>query len=189
MVSVGGLMIGWLTVGIAMVRGRRPSQQARTRHRNRTALLGIVLQGAGMELVFGWRRPPLGQSTLGWSLAALSVVTALVAAIFVLSAIRTLGRQWSLLPRVIDVHVLVADGPYAVVRHPIYTGLLGMLIATGLALGWSLAIPAAVVLYLAGAAVRIRIEEALLAQVFGDQYARYRARVPAILPFARRLAG
>ncbi|MGI9088170.1 MAG: methyltransferase family protein [Chthoniobacterales bacterium] len=53
----------------------------------------------------------------------------------VLAAVRTLGKNWSLAARVTTDHELIETGPYARVRHPIYTGMLGMLIADGLVFG------------------------------------------------------
>jgi protein-S-isoprenylcysteine O-methyltransferase Ste14 len=93
-----------------------------------------------------------------------------------------LGRMWSASPNVLQQHhELRTDGPYAVTRHPIYTGLLGMLLGTVLlnGLGVSLA------LLLVGAGVlatRIPIEERLMSRTFPDEYARYRKRVPRIVP-------
>jgi protein-S-isoprenylcysteine O-methyltransferase Ste14 len=48
-------------------------------------------------------------------------------------AVRTLGRQWSLVARLADQHELITTGPYAAVRDPIYTALFGLLLATGVA--------------------------------------------------------
>jgi protein-S-isoprenylcysteine O-methyltransferase Ste14 len=93
-----------------------------------------------------------------------------------------LGRMWSASPDTLQVsHELRTEGPYAVTRHPIYTGLLGMLLGSVLlnGLGVSLvflAIGAAVV------ATRIPIEERLMSKTFPEQYARYRKRTPRIVP-------
>jgi protein-S-isoprenylcysteine O-methyltransferase Ste14 len=108
---------------------------------------------------------------------------------FTLWARIRLGRMWSSAPNMLRVHhELRTDGPYAVTRHPIYTGLLGMLVGTVLAngLGDSLAllVAAAVVL-----AARIPIEERLMSETFPDEYARYRERVPRLVPGLRLLRG
>jgi protein-S-isoprenylcysteine O-methyltransferase Ste14 len=79
-------------------------------------------------------------------------------------------------------HELIVDGPYALVRHPIYTGILLALIGTALAVGeWR----AALAVVLAGAAFwrKLTIEEAVMRRQFGEAYARYAARVPALIPF------
>ena len=93
-----------------------------------------------------------------------------------------LGRMWSALPNRLKAHhELRTDGPYAITRHPIYTGLLGMILGTVLLNGLGvtlafLAVGAAVV------ATRIPIEERLMSRTFPDEYARYRERVPRLLP-------
>ena len=79
-----------------------------------------------------------------------------------ISAIRTLGQQWSLAARVVEGHKLVTQGPYSFVRNPIYSGMLGMLLATGLAVSHWLGLLAALVLFSLGTAIRVRSEAALL---------------------------
>jgi protein-S-isoprenylcysteine O-methyltransferase Ste14 len=79
-------------------------------------------------------------------------------------------------------HELVVDGPYAFVRHPIYTGILVALAGTAFAVGeWRGVLGVA----LAGAAYRrkLTIEEAVMRRQFGEAYARYAERVPALVPF------
>jgi protein-S-isoprenylcysteine O-methyltransferase Ste14 len=93
-----------------------------------------------------------------------------------------LGRMWSSSPNVLRTdHELRTDGPYAITRHPIYTGLIGMLLGTVLVngLGDSLAF---LVLGAAFLAARIPIEERLMSRAFPDEYARYRERVPRLVP-------
>ena len=83
---------------------------------------------------------------------------------FCFAAARALGKQWALMARVIEGHELIRQGPYAVVRNPIYLAMLGMLIATGMAVSrWSALVCAAIV-FAAGTAIRIRAEENLLRQ-------------------------
>jgi protein-S-isoprenylcysteine O-methyltransferase Ste14 len=183
--AITGAFSGWAVIGFAMIAGRRRSHGAEVRRRSAHGLIGIALQGIGFAIVFGWRRPPLGASAVDWGLGVVSVLLAWSGAAFVWWAFRALGRQWSLVPRVVEGHALIDRGPYAIVRHPIYLGMLGLLVATGLALGPSGTVLAAVAFYVAGTLVRIRMEEALLAGLFGDAYRRYAARVPAFLPFPR----
>jgi protein-S-isoprenylcysteine O-methyltransferase Ste14 len=79
------------------------------------------------------------------------------------------------------------EGPYAVTRHPIYTGILGMLLGTAVALGFG-AWLYVFVLVLVFFELRIRSEERLLNEVFPDAYAEYRRRVPGLIPRLRRLS-
>ena len=77
---------------------------------------------------------------------------------------------------------LVDSGPYRIVRHPAYGGLL--LMALGVVIGYSSAIGLAAipVLLLPGVAYRIRVEERLLAAQLGEVYAAYARRTRCIIP-------
>jgi protein-S-isoprenylcysteine O-methyltransferase Ste14 len=79
-------------------------------------------------------------------------------------------------------HELIRSGPYALVRHPIYTGLLLALIGTALMVGnWRALIGLAIMV---GAIVRkLKIEERFMTEQFGEAYARYRAQVAMLVPF------
>lgn len=93
-----------------------------------------------------------------------------------------IGRNWSGVITVKQDHALVRTGPYAIVRHPIYSGLMLAIIGSALArgdLGALLAI--AVVLY--AVLRRVRIEESWMSETFGQAYADYKARTRALIPF------
>jgi protein-S-isoprenylcysteine O-methyltransferase Ste14 len=93
-----------------------------------------------------------------------------------------LGHNWSgLVMMVRDGHQLVQTGPYAIVRHPIYTGLFFAILGTTLTLG-TLASWIAVASGLAGILIRVDVEERLMATEFGDAHAAYRARTRKLIP-------
>jgi protein-S-isoprenylcysteine O-methyltransferase Ste14 len=121
---------------------------------------------------------PLAQ----WAIALTAVVLAFASVLFGVAAIRVLGKQWSLVAKVVAGHVLIRSGPYRIVRHPIYLTMMGLLVATGIAFGKPLGIGLAVGVYLWGTWLRVRVEERLLLARFGDSYAQYAQEVPAILP-------
>jgi protein-S-isoprenylcysteine O-methyltransferase len=100
-----------------------------------------------------------------------------------ISAIRTLGQQWSLAARVLEGHKLVTEGPYSMVRNPIYTGMLGMLLATGLAVSHWIGLLIALVVFGFGTAIRVRSEAALLRETFGEEFEEYARKVPAVIPY------
>jgi protein-S-isoprenylcysteine O-methyltransferase Ste14 len=101
---------------------------------------------------------------------------------FAVWARRHLGRNWSGIVTVKQDHELIRTGPYALVRHPIYTGLLLAILGTAVAIGeWRGLI--AFVFITAGFVVKLRIEEKFMSETFGGQYVRYRAEVPALIPF------
>ncbi len=93
-----------------------------------------------------------------------------------------LGRNWSGTVTIKEEHELVTSGPYALVRHPIYTGLLIAFLGSALALGdWGGVLAFA----LAAAALwrKLRVEEGWMRQQFGDAYQAYSQRVAALVPF------
>jgi protein-S-isoprenylcysteine O-methyltransferase Ste14 len=98
------------------------------------------------------------------------------------SAVSTLGKQWAFAARLVEGHKLITEGPYAFVRNPIYAGMLGMLVATGLAMEHWTALDVAVVLFAVGLVIRVRSEEKLLRAAFGKEFEDYAKRVPAVLP-------
>ena len=103
---------------------------------------------------------------------------------FALWARFSLGTSWSIAPEVGGDRRLRTQGPYAVTRHPIYTGLLGMILGTALLAGLGQAI-LAVVAGLIVFSVKIHAEERLLLLNFPDEYPAYRQRVPQLVPGLR----
>ncbi len=100
----------------------------------------------------------------------------------VASAVSALGKQWALAARLVEGHKLITTGPYRFVRNPIYTGMLGMLVATGLAMEHWTGLIVGVVLFAVGLVIRVRSEEKLLRAAFGKEFEDYAERVPAVLP-------
>jgi protein-S-isoprenylcysteine O-methyltransferase Ste14 len=95
-----------------------------------------------------------------------------------------LGGNWSGIVTVKAGHELVTSGPYAIVRHPIYTGLLLAFVGSALARGeWRGLL--AVVIAFAALWRKLHVEERWMRERFGPQYAAYARRVPALIPFAR----
>jgi protein-S-isoprenylcysteine O-methyltransferase Ste14 len=118
-------------------------------------------------------------------LAIVAIVFAWLGGWLCFWSVQTLGKQWTLRARVIEGHELITAGPYGIVRNPIYLGLFGLILATGLVLATWWALAAGIVFYLVGTLVRIRAEEALLRETFGAQCADYASRVPAFVPRLR----
>ncbi len=122
------------------------------------------------------------------SLRAVGVAILLPFTAFTLWARVVLGTMWTSYAAAKDAHVLHTDGPYAITRHPIYTGILGMLLGTALANGLGLWVPA-FLLGVMAAEIKIRAEERLLTKVFPESYERYRRQVPQLVPGLRGLGG
>ena len=93
-----------------------------------------------------------------------------------------LGRNWSGSVTLKENHELIVRGPYRLVRHPIYTGLLAMVIATAIQQGH---IGGIIGLILISVSLWIKSshEEEVMRKQFPDQYAAYRERVKRIIPF------
>jgi protein-S-isoprenylcysteine O-methyltransferase Ste14 len=92
-----------------------------------------------------------------------------------------IGRNWSGIVTIKEDHELVTSGPYAIVRHPIYTGLLLGFIGSALARGeWRGVLAVAIVLVALWR--KLRVEERFMQQQFGDAYRQYASRVPALVP-------
>jgi protein-S-isoprenylcysteine O-methyltransferase Ste14 len=145
--------------------------------------LGILVQALGFSAIWTMRRGGTALPTAGTAwLGGLADACALVAIALGISAVWTLGRQWSVAGRLLPDHSLIQRGPYAHLRHPIYTAMFGMLLATGVSMSSWLGIASGVTLFLVGTTIRVHFEEKLLRGRFGVAFEEYAAAVPAFLP-------
>jgi protein-S-isoprenylcysteine O-methyltransferase len=150
-------------------------------HFQQTALFIV-----GLYLVFGYPAHPdwFNQSALTvtqpLAFAALGIVLCGVA--FAIWARLTLGENWSAAPSIQQDHALILRGPYRIVRHPIYTGiliaLLGSALQRGLIRNFLGVLVCGVSLWL-----KIEVEEQFMLQRFGNDYLRYRREVSTLVPF------
>lgn len=159
-------------------RGRRPAP-SRSLAGRLVALAVVVVVVAVIRLVPGRDWHALRVDALWVTLLGLAVLLASTA--FTLWARVALGTMWSMDAIVKQGHQLRTHGPYGVTRHPIYTGMLGMLLGSLLLAG----VGRSLLILLAGVVffeVKIREEERLMSATFPDQYAHYRQRVPQLIP-------
>lgn len=149
---------------------------------DRRARWGIVIEAIAFFLVWQvrfWERAP----SHGRLIAGTMVL--LLAPLLTWSSAFFLGRQWRFDAGLNADHRLVTGGAYRVVRHPIYASMLCLLVGTGLLVTpWVLLLPA-IPIFLAGTEIRVRIEDRLLAERFGEEFLDYRRRVAAYVPFIR----
>ena len=110
---------------------------------------------------------------------------ALAGALFAAWSMWHLGRSYAVRMDIFAEHRLVTGGPFASVRHPLYFGALVYHVGAFLALGDLLLAAFTVVVVLPLLSYRAMLEERVLSDAFGDEYAAYRRRVPALLPFSR----
>ncbi|MFL5884788.1 MAG: methyltransferase family protein [Thermoleophilaceae bacterium] len=97
-------------------------------------------------------------------------------------AVVTLGRWFTYSVQVEEGQTVVETGPYRRLRHPSYTGMVIGIAGIGVALDNWLALAIAVVVPVAGVAIRIRVEETLLFRELGDAYRSYAARTWRLVP-------
>lgn len=114
--------------------------------------------------------------------AALGAALTFAGLLFSVWARFVLAGNWSDFVQLKQDHELIVDGPYRWVRHPIYTGLILMFLGTAFAVGeWRglLAVAIAAIAFWR----KLRREETVMRGAFGEAYARYAERVPALIPF------
>jgi len=180
------VIVGWFVFTAVFLLRKKP-QKTEEQKRDKVSIVGIVLQMIGYALVWSVRRPiftaVVGNSTtLNALFLGITTVLVVSSVWLVTKAVQTLGKQWSFAARLVKGHQLIIEGPYRIVRHPIYTGMMGMMVASGLAISRWWAILAALAMFVTGTMVRVRIEERLLREEFGQRYDEYAAQVPALLP-------
>jgi protein-S-isoprenylcysteine O-methyltransferase Ste14 len=116
------------------------------------------------------------------ALAWTGVVLCVAGLAFCIWARFTLGRNWSGVVTLKGGHELITSGPYALVRHPIYTGMLTMFVATVIVLGHVAGI-IAMPLVIASLWIKLRYEEKLMLEKFPEEYVAYQRRVKRLIPF------
>jgi protein-S-isoprenylcysteine O-methyltransferase Ste14 len=172
----------WLLYWIVSAVGVRRNERGETviQHFKKSLVLA-----AGVFLIFA-RATPLGPldrrfipSNYGVRVFALAMVIAGLA--FSVWARVHLGKFWSARVTLKEGHELIQSGPYAWVRHPIYTGIglamLGIALFSG---QWRALIGASI--FIVGHWLKSRREEALLISQFGSAYKEYRSRTGSLLP-------
>lgn len=179
----------WMIWAISWVAAAVWSDRSVKRPATRRQILYKLVTGAGFVLLFGFYRDTRnGEFTLWYSADAvgwLMVVFALVGLFFTWWARFHLGRLWSSnVARKADHHI-VDTGPYGIVRHPIYTGIILASFATAMMRGTVAAWLGASLMTL-GWYIKARMEEGFLREQLGaEEYASYARRVPMLIPFTR----
>lgn len=184
--TLGFVICCWIVFAVVFLVRRRRNATAE-RKRDNKALFGIVIAVLGYTIVWSFRRTDAlliagGGPILGILFSVAAMVAALSSVWLILSAVNRLGKQWAVAARVVEDHQLVTDGPYGIVRNPIYAGMFGMLVASGLAVSYWWALVLGAVVYWWGTRIRIGAEEKLLRETFGEKFDAYARRVPPLIP-------
>jgi protein-S-isoprenylcysteine O-methyltransferase Ste14 len=175
----------WMALGAVWLIGagftkpavRRAPSSARLLQ-SATLLFGFILVGTNVFRK-GWLGLRIWPQNLTMSEAAIALT--MLGCLFAIWARFSLGANWSGRPSVKANHELVIRGPYALARHPIYTGLL--LAATGTAIAegeWRCVVGMALIVM--GLVFKMRVEERLMNDTFPVAYPDYRRRVKALIP-------
>lgn len=177
------LLLCWVLWCFAFV---KPSRQAKGQKKVVSASSsrwGIGLVTLGFALVWMWMKP------FGFEKSAAALVVSMVLGPFSValawSATRELGKQWRYEAALSADHELIRTGPYRFIRHPIYTSMFGMLMATGAAYTWWPMWVAGTIVFVIGTEIRVRAEDRLLAARFQKEFEAYREQVRAYIPLIR----
>ena len=178
--------IPWLALVIVWGAGAVSAKRnARVQPSASLALHSVLIIG-GFALLF-WRRLSIG--LLAWrflpdsaSLAAAGFAITVLGIGIAIWARFFLGRNWSGVVTIKQDHHLIRRGPYALVRHPIYAGLILAMLGTALTLG-ELRGLIGLAFALTHWWTKSQIEERFLLEQFGAEYAQYRREVKALIPF------
>ena len=176
------LWLSWLVYWLAAAQRAAPNKRIET-----------LLEGASYRIplaigvfltVFWWkplflRIPALG--TPSPLAAGIGLVFTVAGLCFAVWARMHLGEYWSGRITLKENHRVIQTGPYALVRHPIYSGLILALFGTAIILGtvWAFAGFAFLLISLVR---KLEIEETWLCAQFGAEYEAYRNRVKALIP-------
>ena len=145
-----------------------------------------------IPILFGWflifrgynLAPPLNTQVIPETdaILVLAALLCLCGLGLCLWARAVLGRNWSGTVTLKEDHELIVRGPYRLVRHPIYTGLLAMLVATWLEKGYVAGLIGLALAFISFW-IKSNYEEEVMRKQFPDQYATYSERVKRIIPF------
>jgi protein-S-isoprenylcysteine O-methyltransferase Ste14 len=179
-------LVWWISWLAAAAWSDRTVKRPATRHQ----IVYRLLAGLGAVLLFGMYRHDLRAEMILWR-SPVALAWAMVAVVFAGLLVTWwarihLGRLWSSsVTRKADHHV-VDTGPYGIVRHPIYAGIILASVATAAMRGTVLAWLGACVMT-TGWVIKARLEEEFLREQLGaETYGEYARRVPMLAPLPRR---
>jgi protein-S-isoprenylcysteine O-methyltransferase Ste14 len=182
-VALAEIILCWIAWFLAFVEPRKQAAGKTKVVRDPSSKWGLALEMVGFAFLWAYVRPD------GFEKSTVSLVIAMLLAPACVAlgwaAAHQLGKQWRFEAALSADHELIQAGPYRWVRHPIYTSMFGLLLATGAVWTWWPMFVAAVVSFLAGTEIRVRAEDRLLEERFQDSFRAYRSRVPAYIPFLR----
>jgi protein-S-isoprenylcysteine O-methyltransferase Ste14 len=175
-----GWLASWLVAALWSSRAaRRPPRRTETAYRLLTVIGAVLL----FDLRLSWPWATIQVWRPGTDIAWFLVAIALLGFAVTWWARVVLGRLWSSGVAVKADHDMVTAGPYRLVRHPIYSGILLSILATAAIRGTSAAVLGSAAIGFA-LFIKARAEERFLRSELGsDRYGSYARRVPMLVPF------
>jgi protein-S-isoprenylcysteine O-methyltransferase Ste14 len=176
----------WIAFGVIWLLSAGFSKKTARSQSAPSRFLQGGLAALGFILLFGWQSPlgrlderflP-GSAVFEWA----GFATVLAGMGIAIWARFILGRNWSATITIKQDHEIVRRGPYAVVRHPIYSGIMLAMLGTAIYFG-TLRGLLAVALTFSGWWLKSRMEETFLIEQFGSHYREYQRKVKALIPF------
>lgn len=169
----------WLVAAFANKRTvQRQSISSRFIHLGLGIVAALLLVNNGIRGgILDWRFVPKSLFT-----AYIGLALTLVGLAFAVWARFHLGRNWSGTVTLKQDHELIRTGPYALVRHPIYSGILLALLGAAIARAELRGLLALAIIIFTFR-LKYGIEESFMVRQFGVQYADYRRQVRALIPF------
>lgn len=184
------LWVAWIIYWIAgeplYEQLRHKTKQVATwnvRRRNVESYIFLMIAFGILEISFTGRLAFFEQGLIPNTLlvSLMGLVLAVAGLVFSVWARIYLGSNWSPAAMLRKGQTLVRKGPYGIVRHPIYSGLIVAIVGTALVFGGYRIIISIICVFLF-AWVRISEEEKLMSQQFGEDYTKYKKDVKAIIP-------
>jgi protein-S-isoprenylcysteine O-methyltransferase Ste14 len=173
----------WLMYDVIVSLGLRKRPDAKSAESKKSRAVHELLLVAGILLLFAPLPGLTGHfvpDTL--TTAAIGLGVQLAAMLFYFWSRTYLGRLWSGQITIMQGHHLVETGPYRLLRHPLYTGVIGMFVGSALVSGQYHAL-LGIAMCLIAYARKIRLEEAALRVEFGDAFDAYRQKRWALIPW------
>ncbi len=177
------LLLCWIAWSFAFVKPSKEAKGQKKAVRAPASRWGILLVTLSFACAWVYVRPERFRKPAPELVA--SMILAPLALWLAYAATRHLGKQWRYEAALSEDHNLITTGPYRWLRHPIYASMLGMLAASLLAWTWWPMALASLVFFVVGTEIRVHAEERLLAERFPAEYAAYRQRTRAYVPFIR----
>ncbi len=178
-------MLAWVAFllywGISAI-GTQPTKG----NRNWAAVILMVIAAVGLFLLLRFALIPKDINYLLWqrrlSLSIIALAIVLIGLFVLIWSRRILGSNWNANVETKEWQALVQKGPYAKVRHPMYSGFLTMVLGSALAYGRLLGV-AICVAFIVGFYLKALQEEAILTKRYGSAYQEYKAKTKAFIPY------